>query len=109
MAIAVPDKIAEEVAVERVLIEQIEADLPEAQAEYDRAWDEEVAAGESPPAEITDRTDAATRRLNGLWDRRASALSRIARLESPAEYEKRAATAERIRKMRARLAEKENA
>jgi hypothetical protein len=109
MAIAVEDRIAQEVEAEREIIARVESELPEATAEYDSAWDAEVAAGDAPAEEITARTDAASRRLNGLWNQRAAAESRIARLESPGEYEKRAATAERIRKMRARLAEKEDA
>jgi hypothetical protein len=107
--VTVEERIAQEMAAERATVASVEEQLPDAQAEYDLAWDAETAAGDSPPFPVVSRADAAAARLHSLLDRRKTALARIARLESPEEHARRAATAERIATMRARLAERERA
>lgn len=103
----VRERLDSEIAEQQAKIPKIEALLPEAQVEYDAAWDAWMDDARAHPhdetsPEISARTDAASRRMFGLYDSIHAVRQRIVRLEAPIEFEQRMQTHQRINALRER-------
>lgn len=106
-ALVVQEKIDFEIAVQMDRIAEQELLLPEAQGEYDAAWDEwlvdaKAHPDDDPPAEIENRVDGASRRIHGIYANISTAKANIKRLQNPAELQRRMQTTERLIALRER-------
>lgn len=87
----VGEKIAAEAEAIDEQIARLDDRLPDAQTEYDQAWDAWTAAGgkREIPVAVDTRAENASRTLHGIYDAARGLRAKRARVTSPEERERR--------------------